>query len=86
MPLNKETKPNRKINKETVGLGNKRMSRDHPNNYIIENGQNTEKSPADLRRHAFTQTSMKANANVKTSERVNKNNDLQIGEIALVMI
>ena len=24
------------------------MSEDHPNYYIIENGQNTEKSPGDL--------------------------------------
>ena len=30
--------------------------RDHPNDSIIENGQNTEKSPGDLRRLAVTQT------------------------------
>ena len=29
---------------------------DHPNYCIIENGQNTEKSPGDLRRLAVTQT------------------------------
>ena len=29
---------------------------DHPNDSIIENGQNTEKSPRDLRRLAVTQT------------------------------
>ena len=29
---------------------------DHPNCSIIENGQNTEKSPEDLRRLAVTQT------------------------------
>ena len=34
-------------------------SGDHPNYYIIENGQNTEKSPIDLRRLAVTQTSVK---------------------------
>ena len=39
----------------TGGLGNKRTSRDHPNYYIIENGQNTGKSPGDLRRLAVTQ-------------------------------
>ena len=38
------------------GHGNKRTSGDHPNYYIIENGQNTEKSPGDLRRLAVTQT------------------------------
>ena len=32
------------------------MNRDHPNGSIIENGQNTEKSPGDLRRLAVTQT------------------------------
>ena len=32
------------------------MSGDHPNNSIIENGSNTEKSPGDLRRLAGTQT------------------------------
>ena len=34
-------------------------SGDHPNYYIIENGQNTEKSPGDLRRLAVTQTPVK---------------------------
>ena len=32
---------------------------DHPNYYIIENGQNTKKSPGDLRRLAVTQTPVK---------------------------
>ncbi len=32
---------------------------DHPNNSIVENGQNTEKSPRDLRRLAVTQTLVK---------------------------
>ena len=32
----------------------RRTSGDHPNNYIIEIGQNTEKSPGDLRRLAVT--------------------------------
>ena len=35
------------------------MSGDHPNYYIIENGQNTEKSPGDLRRLAVAQTPVK---------------------------
>ena len=38
------------------GLGNKRTNGDHPNYYIIEKGQNTEKSPGGLRRLAVTQT------------------------------
>ena len=35
------------------------MSGDHPNYNIIENGQNTEKSPGDLGRLAVTQTPVK---------------------------
>ena len=34
-------------------------SGDHPNYYIIENGQNTEKSPGDLRRLVVSQTRVK---------------------------
>ena len=43
---------------------------DHPNYYIIDNGQHAEKSPGDLRRLAVTQTPVKkpsASANVKNS-------------------
>ena len=47
-----------RIIKETGGLGNKRKSGGHPYN-IIENGQNTEKSPGDLRRLAVTQAPVK---------------------------
>ena len=39
-------------------LGNKRKSGDHPNYYIIKNGQNT-KSPGDLGKLAVTQTLVK---------------------------
>ena len=44
------------VTKGFLRLGNKVTSGDHPNNYIIENGQNTEKSPGNLRRLAVTQT------------------------------
>ena len=47
------------LSKGPGGLGNKRTSEDHPNYYIIENGQNTEKSPGDLRRFTITQTPVK---------------------------
>ena len=43
----------------TGGLGGRRTSGDYPNYRIIENGQNTEKSPGDLRRLFITQTSVK---------------------------
>ena len=36
------------------GLGNKRTSGDYQNYCIIKNGQNTEKSPGDLRRFAVS--------------------------------
>ena len=48
-----------KIIKGTGGLENKRTGRDHSTDYIIENGQDTEKSPGDLRRLAVTQTPVK---------------------------
>ena len=48
------------VTKELLkGLGSWRTSGDHPNYYIIENGQNTEKNPGDLRTLAVTQTSVK---------------------------
>ena len=37
------------VTKGTGGLGSWWTSRDHPNYSIIEKGQNTEKSPGDLR-------------------------------------
>ena len=43
----------------TGGLGSWRPSKDCPNYYTIENGQNTEKSPEDLRRLAVSQTPVK---------------------------
>ena len=41
------------------GLGSWRTGGDHPNESIIENGQNTEKSLGDLRRLAVTLTPVK---------------------------
>ena len=41
------------------GLGRWWTSGDHPNDSIIENGKNNEKSPGDLRRLAVTQTPAK---------------------------
>ena len=49
-----------RIIKWTAELGGWRTSGDHPNYCIIENSQNTEKSPGDLRRFAVTQTPVKA--------------------------
>ena len=50
---------NSRIIKGTGGLGSWRSIGDHPNDSIIENGQNTEKNPRDLRRLALTQTPVK---------------------------
>ena len=41
------------------GTGVWRTSGDHPNYSTIENGQNTEKNPGDLRRHTVTQAPVK---------------------------
>ena len=52
-----------------------RRVEDYPNDSIAENGQNTEKSPGDLRRLPVTQTPVKktsVNTDVKNSKRVNK--------------
>ena len=49
----------KRIIEGTEGLGSWRTSGDHPNYTIVENGQNTEKSPGDLRRLAVTQTPVK---------------------------
>ena len=43
----------------TGGFGNKRTSGDHPNYSIVEFGQNTEKSPGNLRRLVVTQIPLK---------------------------
>ena len=44
------------ISKGTGKLGGRRTSGNHPNYNIIENDQNTEKSPGDLRTLVVTQT------------------------------
>ena len=57
------------------------MSGDHPNYCLIKIGQNTEKSPGDLRRRCHSNSSEKrsANAGVKNSKkRSNNNNDNDI--------
>ena len=45
--------------KVSGGFGSWRPSEDHPNNSTIEDGQNTEKSPGDLKRLAVTQSLLK---------------------------
>ena len=59
-----------RIGKGTGRLGNKRISGNYPNYSIIKIGQNTKKSPGDLRKLAVTQTPGKkpsANAGVKNT-------------------
>ena len=50
---------NERITKGPGRFGSWRPNGDHPNNSIIENGQNTEKSPGDLRRLAVTYADVK---------------------------
>ncbi len=47
------------ITKGTGGLGSLRTGGDHPNDSIIANGQNTEKSPGNLKKLAVAQTPVK---------------------------
>ncbi len=59
-------------------LGNWRTSKDYPNDSIIENVQNTEKSRGDVRRRAVTQTPGKNHQltqDVKNSKGANNNNN-----------
>ena len=59
-------------------LGCWRTSGDHPNDNIIENNQNTEKSPRDLRKFAVTQTPVRNHQLTlmwKNSRKVNNNNN-----------
>ena len=46
----------KRIGKGTGRFRNQRTSRDHPDYSITKIGKNTEKSPAELRRLAITQT------------------------------
>ena len=54
-----------RIGSGTGGLGNKRMSRDHSNFSIIKIGQNTKKSPGDLKKFAVSQTSFRHHQLIK---------------------
>ena len=57
-----------RIGTGTGRLGNKRTSGDYPNNSIVESGQNTKKSPEDLRRLAVTQTPEENHQLIKVSK------------------
>ena len=63
-----------RIGARTRGLGNKRISGDHPNYAIVEIDHNTKKSLGDLRRLAVTQTPVEkyqlTHAGVKKSQEV----------------
>ena len=52
-------KSHQMIIKGTRELGCWRTSGDHPNYYIFENDQNSEKNPGDLRSLAVSQTPVK---------------------------
>ena len=81
-------KKDQKIGTRTGVVGNKRTSGDHPNYYIIEIGQNTEKSPGDLRRLAVTQTPVKdyqLKLLWKTFKEKNSNNNNNDNHIFLDM-
>ena len=63
-----------KINKETRGLENKRKSEDYQNYCITEIGQNTEKSPGDLRRLAVTHSGERPSTNAYMKNSMSNKN------------
>ena len=67
---------NERIIKRPGGLGSWRTGRDYLNDSIMENGQNTEKSPGDLWRcsHSNSSEKLPPNPDVKNSKGVNNNN------------
>ena len=68
------------------GIGGRRTSGDHPNYSIIENSQNTEKSPGDLRRLAVTQTLSSKKTLVKTDLKNSQGENNKIIEPYIVII
>ena len=68
-----------RVIKETGGHGSWRTSGDHPNNSIIENGQNTKKSPGDSRRLAVTQIPEKISVNTDVKNSLEVNNRTPLG-------
>ena len=58
-PLQRCSRCNKRVIKGPGRFGSWRPRGHHPNNSIIENGQNTEESPGDLRRFALTKSPVK---------------------------
>ena len=67
-----------RISTRSGGLGNKRMSGDHPNYSIIEISQNTEKRLEETCCHTNCSEKLLANTAVKNSQRTNNNNNLYL--------
>ena len=67
-----------RLGKETERVGNWRTCQDHLNYSITKIGQNTEKSPGDLKRLGVTQTRVKNQLPIlewKTHKEYNNNNN-----------
>ena len=67
-----------RLKKETGRVGNRRTNREHLNPSIVKIGQNTEKSPGDLRRFTVTQTPVRNHQQTlerKTLKEVNNNDN-----------
>ena len=61
------------VTKGPGGLGSWRTGRDYQNDRIIENGQNTEKSPGDSRRLAVTKKPVKDHGSAKLDNKLPQN-------------
>ena len=66
----------KRIGKGTGRLGNKRTSEDRPDNSIDKIGQNTEKSPGELKRLVVSQTSEENKKNPNFQTMNTRNNEL----------
>ena len=65
----------KRIGKGTGTTGDRKKNRDDSDYSIADIGQNTQMSLGDLRRHAATQTSMKANKLTLVWKLASNNND-----------
>ena len=61
-----------RIGTRTGGLGNKRMSKDHPKLSLVEGSQNTEKNPGDLSILDVTQIPVKKTIRKRWCEELSK--------------
>ena len=76
----------KKLGRKIWGSGNQRKNQDHPNYRIIKIGQNTGKSPDNLRRLAVTQTPLKDYLLMLVWKNIIQKYKIQINNFKKIMI